>query len=127
MASSSSSPTITTPLFLSPFGYYAAAVDLHGSGLVWDAASGNPLFTLGGVSEAFFSPDERKLAVKRTDGKIWILDAATGLVLYRIPDAPVVSPFAWLEPAYPAVVWSPDSRFVAHVYDGTVAVWDVGD
>lgn len=111
--------------FVSPSGRYIAAIDLNDDGLVWDRANGEPLYILGGITQIYFSPDETKVAIKRLDDTIWVLDAATGRVLYRIPDQVLDVPQHYLLTEAPSVVWSPDSRYIAHVYDGTVAVWEV--
>lgn len=106
--------------FLSPQGRYAAAVDVNDSGIVWDAETGDALFMLADTRSVVWSPDERLLAIQRTDGSVWILNAA-GQIHAQLPKSPVQ------QAPDGDLVWSPDGAQLAHIYDGVVMVWALPD
>lgn len=112
--------------FLSPSGSIAIAIDENYNGLAWSTASREVLFTLGGIKTGYWSPDEKFLAVRRLDNQIWILKA-DGTVHIRLTDdltgARILPEWSAIPPE--TVVWSADSQRLAHIYGGTVAIWDI--
>ncbi len=104
--------------FLSPTGRYAIALSDDASGLTWDVMSGQILFMVASVHDAVWSPDETRLAIKRTDGSLWLLEA-DGTILTQIPTFPD------MQTAAGELYWSPDSRQLAHLHDGVIDVWQV--
>ncbi|MEO7411741.1 MAG: serine/threonine-protein kinase, partial [Opitutaceae bacterium] len=93
------------------------------NGRVWDAATGDELFTLKGHNSAFqavaFSPDSRRIVTASRDmtAKVW--DAATGVELFTLTghSGPLTS-----------VAYSPDGlRIATGSQDKTAMLWDSAD
>jgi len=104
-----------------------AGVGMDGQLIVWDAFTGEKLYTYqdpeGGLKSAAFSPDGKLLAIGNTGvfkssvGAVAILDAASGEVLNTFPGEPG---WAW------GVAFSPDgSRLATTHFYGLVRVWDL--
>jgi len=117
----------------SPDGRRAATGSDDGSAKVWDAATGQELFTLAGhagfVLGVAFSPDGRKIVTAagpwgggRNPGEVRVWDAATGRLLHRLQGHAYC---AW------SAAFSPDGRRVVSgggdwAYGpGEAKVWDV--
>jgi WD40 repeat protein len=110
---------------LSPDGkHLAASVSTFygepGEVLLWDAASGQELGALRGVSDyvggVAFSPDGRRLALACEDGSVKIWDTQTRLEVFALRGhASMVH----------CVAWSADgARLISGSGDQTVRVWD---
>lgn len=113
----------TSPIvqgYISPFGRLAGAVNSDGTGMVWDGRTGQLIAWIADAVAISWSPDERLTAVQRTDGSIWLLDA-DGTRLRPLAPPLVIGAAAG------RLAWSPDSRYLAHIRDGAVMVWDVLD
>lgn len=102
--------------FLSPQGSYAAAIDDRGSGIVWDAKTAAPLAMLSDVMQVVWSGDEHRVAILRTDGSIWALDAA-GVVRQQLTMAAI------LQPATGTLYWSANHLHLAYLHDGVIDLW----
>jgi WD40 repeat protein/serine/threonine protein kinase/DNA-binding SARP family transcriptional activator len=105
----------------SPDGTRFATIGEDHTATVWDAVSGEALFTLLGHSDAvfkvIFSPDETRLASTSFDGTARIWDAETGeeLLVLEGHTAALISP-----------AFSPDgTRLATTSLDGTARVWDI--
>lgn len=99
---------------MSPEATRIAATDDSGSGLIWDATTGQPLDFLADVHDLVWTPDDSTLAILRRDGSLW-LQNADGLRLLWSPTIPVHAPGT--------LVWSGDGSTLAHVQDGVLRVW----
>jgi WD40 repeat protein len=104
-----------------------AAVGMDGQLIVWDATSGQTLFTyqdkVGGLKSLAYSPDGKLLAVGNTGdptqsiGAATILDATTGQVVRVLPGE-----MGWVF----GLAFSPDGKRLATTYFyGLTKVWDV--
>jgi WD40 repeat protein/energy-coupling factor transporter ATP-binding protein EcfA2 len=107
-----------------PDGGHLAAVDEHGSLLVWntdDFASPTRVnLPSGPMGRVSFSPDGERLAVS-VDGSVRIW-TTTGTAVDELPYLPLAGTSA---PSLP-VAWSPDGHHIAAAtMDGTVLFWDV--
>lgn len=110
----------TTQGFLSPNGRYAAAIDNNDNGMLWDATTSDPLVMLADVAQVVWSPDETCLVVQRLDGSLWLLNA-DGTIRTILPVTVGVQ-----EPAG-IFFWSPDSSRLAHLHNGIIDLWHLGD
>jgi WD40 repeat protein/serine/threonine protein kinase/DNA-binding SARP family transcriptional activator len=103
-----------------PDGTRFATVGEDHTATVWDAVSGEALFTLHGhsdtVSKVIFSPDETRLASTSSDGTARIWDAETGeeLLVLEGHTAALISPAFSLD----------GTRLATTSLDGTARVWD---
>ncbi|MGH7163031.1 MAG: protein kinase domain-containing protein, partial [Planctomycetota bacterium] len=89
---------------------------------LWDAAGGQPLFTLPGSTDAVtalaFSPDGSRVAAASLDNLVRVWDANTGRV---------VGTMAGHEGAVTSIAYSPDGkRLLSGSTDGTARLWDAG-
>jgi WD40 repeat protein/transcriptional regulator with XRE-family HTH domain len=105
----------------SPDGRFAATGGVDRKATVWEAETGQVLFTLTGhtgiINGVAFSPDGTRLATASWDGtaRVWDLTLAKELL-----DIPASAPEGKMRPAY-----SPDgTRIAAGFGDGTAKVWD---
>ncbi len=106
----------------SPDGRRIATASADGTAKVWDASTGDELFTLhastvDGVESVAFSPDGKLLATGSDDNIIRIWDASTGKGLLSLKGHlhSVIK-----------VVFSPDgSRLASASFDSILKVWDV--
>lgn len=100
--------------WVSPLTTQVAAIDDSGSGLIWDATTGQPLDFLADVHDLVWTPDDSTLAILRRDGSLW-LQNADGLRLLWSPTIPIRAPGT--------LVWSGDASTLALVQDGVLRVW----
>jgi WD40 repeat protein len=106
----------------SPDGTYLASAYEDATIILWDAATGRPLQTLAGHSDAVtslaWSPDGRLLASGSWDGQVILWGPNTGEPLRALrAHTDVVE----------SVAWSPDgSRIASASRDGDVILWDLG-
>jgi WD40 repeat protein len=106
--------------FLSPNGHYAAAVDDTGNGVIWNVMTGAPITMVSDTASVVWSPDETRIAVQRSDGSVWILEA-DGTIETMLPtSASVQAPVG-------TFFWSPDSQKLAHLHDGVIDLWRLND
>ena len=103
----------------SPDGKQLAACDGF-TVKIWDAQTGQNLFTLNGGGSVFslaYSPDGKLLASGNSSGGVKLFDAATGkLMRYLEGHKEVVGDLAF----------SPDgTKLASGSWDNTAAVWDV--
>lgn len=106
--------------FLSPLGTYVGAVDQSGSGLIWDTQTGRIIAGVPDAAQMVWSPDETGLVVQRQDGGIWLMES-DGTILEQFPISPSVQ-----EPVG-SFYWSPDGTQIAHLHDGVIDLWMVGN
>jgi hypothetical protein len=104
----------------SPDGRCLASARYDNAVKVWDAATGQELFSLEGhtavVPGVAYSPDGRCLASASWDQTVRVWDTATGQELLTLQ--------AHIGGAH-GVAYSPDGRRLASAgFDGTVKVWD---
>lgn len=104
--------------FLSAQGRYAAILDTNHQGMVVDTETRSPLFMLSYTANIIWSPDDAKLVVQRTDGRLWLMEA-NGAILSEL-DRP-----SGFKDAAGAFVWSSDGDHLAWIYAGYLLVWDV--
>jgi len=105
----------------SPDGRFAATGGVDRKATVWDAETGQVLFTLPGhtgiINGVAFSPDGTRLATASWDGTARVWDLTLARELLYIPSS---APEAKMRPAY-----SPDgTRIAAGFGDGTAKIWD---
>jgi WD40 repeat protein len=100
--------------WISPLTTQVAAIDDSGSGLIWDATTGQPLHFLADVHDLVWTSDDSTLAILRRDGSLWLQDA-DGLRLLWSPTIPIRAPGT--------LVWSGDGSTLAHTQDGVLRVW----
>jgi WD40 repeat protein/serine/threonine protein kinase len=99
-----------------------AAGAQDGTVLVWDAGTGNPLYTLPEgqgmpVHHLTYSPDSRYLAAAMHTGRVLVWDATRG---ERLPTLEAHQGRIW------QVAFGPDSRQLASTgNDGNIRLWDV--
>jgi WD40 repeat protein len=89
-----------------------------GAARIWDAASGEALFTFEGhggkaVTSADWSPDGQRIVTSCEDGNALVWDPATGEVLLTLHEP------TWITRA----AWSPDGRRIA-TFSDVGRVWD---
>ncbi|MDQ2717290.1 MAG: WD40 repeat domain-containing serine/threonine-protein kinase [Chloroflexota bacterium] len=103
----------------SPDNLYIASAGKDGGVHVWDANTGEPVYTYEGHSSWVYaiawSPDRKYLASAGIDKKIVVWEATTGheLIRYHGHKSTVI-----------ALAWSPDGRrIVSSNMDGGVLVW----
>jgi WD40 repeat protein len=106
--------------FLSPRGTYAGMVDESASGMIWDAQTGELIAGVPDAAQMVWSPDETRLVVQRQDGGIWLMES-DGTILTQFPISPSVQ-----EPVG-SFYWSPDGTQIAHLHDGVIDLWMVGN
>jgi WD40 repeat protein len=93
---------------------------LDGTAILWDAQTGQALYTLTGhegrVNLALWSPDGSYVGTAGEDGTLRIWDAANGELKRTIDTSGAVSSLAW----------APNSvRIVSGHGDGTLRIWEV--
>jgi WD40 repeat protein/DNA-binding SARP family transcriptional activator len=114
------SPHGTTSVAYSPDGKYLLTGDWDANGIIWDANTGNKLFTLpeqSWVTAVSFSPDGELVATGCFNGIVTLWNALTGKKLLTLKGHS-----GWVN----AVPFSPDGKLIATVAnDGTARVWDV--
>jgi WD40 repeat protein/transcriptional regulator with XRE-family HTH domain len=114
------SPHGTTSVAYSPDGKYLITGDWDGNGMIWDANTGNKLFTLpeqSPVTAVSYSPDGKLVATGDINGIVTLWNALTGEKLLTLKGHT-----GWVN----AVSFSPGGKLIATVAkDGTVRVWDV--
>jgi hypothetical protein len=104
----------------SPDGRHITGVSLDQSLKVWDAETGELVFTLpghtGDVWGVAYSPDGRRIASASADGTVMVWDAATGQEVLTLHGH---TGLVW------DVAYSPDGHRIASAgADGTVRIWD---
>lgn len=104
--------------YVSPSGHFAGAINREGTGLIWNGQTGELIAWIANCAVMSWSPDERLTAVQRTDGSIWLL-GDDGAIVRRLAPPLVIGERAG------SLAWSPDSRYLAHIRDGAVVLWDV--
>ncbi|MDQ3007620.1 MAG: WD40 repeat domain-containing protein [Chloroflexota bacterium] len=113
------SPHGTTSVAYSPDGKYLITGDWDGNGIIWDANTGNKLFTLPNqspVTAVSYSPDGKLTATGDVGGIVIIWNAMTGKKLLTLKGHN-----GWVN----AVPFSPNGKLIATVAkDGTARVWD---
>jgi WD40 repeat protein/serine/threonine protein kinase len=96
-----------------------------GEVILWDAATGKRLRTLGGhkhlVQSAAFSPDSQRLITASLDGVAKVWDVATGTELRTLPLRAVPD----VRGASASATFSPDGKLVATAGGKGIEVWDV--
>ena len=116
----------------SPSGTRLATASADRTAKVWDAATGQELLTLrghaadtftyvdifSGVTDAAFSPDEKRVATVGMDGTLRVWDALTGDELLTKGEAGVDGPIF-------AVAYGPDgTRLATGDNEGNAKIWD---
>jgi WD40 repeat protein/class 3 adenylate cyclase len=113
------SPHGTTSVAYSPDGNYLITGDWDANGIIWDANTGNKLFTLpeqSWVTAVSFSPDGKLVATGCFNGIVTLWNASTGKKLLTLKGHN-----GWVN----AVPFSADGKLIATVAeDGTARVWD---
>jgi WD40 repeat protein/serine/threonine protein kinase len=82
---------------------------------VWDAQTGQEIFSIKGEGTFVFSPDRKRLAGAAEDRLVKVWDAQTGQALLTIKG---------LTEPVESMAFSPDGKRLAGATDGTVKVWD---
>jgi len=94
---------------------------LDGTARIWDAQTGDALFTLEGhdgrVNIALYSPDGAQVATAGEDGTLHIWDSQTGEIIRTIEaNSGSIESFAW----------SPNNkRIISGQKDGSIRIWKV--
>jgi WD40 repeat protein/transcriptional regulator with XRE-family HTH domain len=113
------SPNGVRAVAYAPDGKHLVTGDNDGNGMIWDATTGEKLFTLPNgdiVPDVDFSPDGKQVALASIKG-IGIWDAITGKQLLILKGHT-----AWVN----QVTFSHDGKFLASgSNDGTARIWDV--
>jgi WD40 repeat protein len=104
----------------SPDGKHLITGDNDGNGIIWDAITGQKVFTLSlheQVSYVAYSPDGKQVALAGGTGTISIWDASTGKELLAIKGHK-----GWIG----QLAFSPDEKYLATVSntDNLVRMWD---
>jgi WD40 repeat protein len=113
------SPNGVRAVAYAPDGKHLVTGDNDGNGMIWDATTGEKLFTLPNgdiIPDVDFSPDGKQVALASIKG-IGLWDAITGKQLLILKGHT-----AWVN----QVTFSHDGKFLASgSNDGTARIWDV--
>jgi WD40 repeat protein len=108
---------------LSPDGKYLTAYTRNGEMIVWDAATGNKLKTLGrggSVEAVAYSPDSRRVAAITRGYSLSVWDLATGKELWNHEIS------WWYAPGWDkSLAFSPDGKTLAVAHWKNVRIWEV--
>jgi WD40 repeat protein len=114
----------------SPDGTRLTTAGMDGTAKVFDAATGDELFTLSGHTDSIFglaySPDGTRLATASHDKTVKVWDAASGKLLMTLSkEGHGDGVYGGLFPGILDVAFSADgTRLASAGGDGTVVVWD---
>ena len=105
-----------TSVVWSPDGKTLASASDDGTIRLWEAASGQPVRTLGqkgSVKSVAWSPDGKTLASASNDDSIQLWEVASGQLVRTLQTQSSV----W------SVAWSPDGKILASASDETIRLW----